>query len=56
MLAFALGLLFTAIAGSFEGTAALGGVTVGVPLGAILGFILGFWLIFRLKHWTAAPR
>lgn len=52
MLAAALAVIFTAIWGGFEGSAAMGGVTVGLPLGAIAGAVLGFWLIFRLKHWT----
>ncbi len=44
-----LGILFTMIGGSFEGSAAMGGVTVGVPLGGILGFLLllGGWLVLR---------
>ena len=37
LLAMALAILFTAIWGGFEGSAAMGGVTVGLPLGAIAG-------------------
>ncbi len=49
-----LGILFTAIWGSFEGTAALGGVTVGLPLGGLIGFFLGGWLV--LRFWRPAAR
>lgn len=52
-MAMTLGILFTAIGGSFEGSAAMGGVALGLPLGTILGFVLGFWLVFRLKRWKA---
>ena len=46
----ALAILFTAIWGAFEGSAAMGGVTVGLPLGAVLGFGLGIWLVLRLTR------
>jgi hypothetical protein len=42
-----LGILFTAIWGGFEGSAAMGGFTVGVPLGAIVGTGLTIWLMLR---------
>ena len=53
-MAMGLGLLFTAIGGSFEGSAAMGGVAVGLPLGSVLGFGLGGWLL--LRSWKPAPR
>jgi len=49
VLALTLGLLFIMIGGSFEGSAAIGGVTVGLPLGGIIGFLLGGWLV--LRYW-----
>jgi len=53
-MAMTLGILFTMIGGSFEGSAAMGGVTVGLPLGGIGGFLLGGWLV--LRYWRpAAP-
>lgn len=52
VMAMTLGILFTMIGGSFEGSAAMGGVTVGLPLGAILGFLLGGWLV--LRFWRPA--
>jgi hypothetical protein len=42
-----LAALFTAIYGSFEGSAAMGGVTIGMPLGGIIGVVLGLWLTLR---------
>lgn len=54
VMAMGLGLLFTAIGGSFEGSAAMGGVAVGLPLGSVLGFGLGGWL--ALRSWKPAPR
>jgi hypothetical protein len=54
VMAMGLGLLFTAIGGSFEGSAAMGGVAVGLPLGGVLGFGLGGWLL--LRFWKPAPR
>jgi len=54
VMALGLGLLFTAIGGSFEGSAAMGGVAVGLPLGGVLGFGLGGWLL--LRSWKPAPR
>lgn len=54
VMALGLGLLFTAIGGSFEGSAAMGGVAVGLPLGGVLGFGLGGWLL--LRFWKPAPR
>ncbi len=45
--AMALAILFTAIWGPFEGSAAMGGVTVGLPLGGLLGLGLGAWLALR---------
>ena len=54
VMAMTLGILFTMIGGSFEGSAAIGGVTVGVPLGGILGFLLGGWLVLRFWHPTAS--
>jgi hypothetical protein len=52
VMAMVLGILFTMIGGSFEGSAAIGGVTVGLPLGGILGFLLGGWLV--LRFWRPA--
>jgi len=53
VMAMGLGLLFTAIGGSFEGSAAMGGVAVGLPLGSVPGFGLGGWLL--LRSWKPAP-
>ncbi|MBV8392714.1 MAG: hypothetical protein JOY81_05980 [Alphaproteobacteria bacterium] len=39
--------LFTEIWGTFEGSAAMGGFSLGMPLGAIIGFALGLWLVLR---------
>ncbi len=49
-----LAIVFTEVQGSFEGAAAMGGVTVGLPLGGVLGFVLTLWLVLRL--WKPAPR
>ncbi|MDP3239625.1 MAG: hypothetical protein Q8M69_04280 [Reyranella sp.] len=54
LMAMGLAILFTAIWGPFEGSAAMGGVTVGLPLGGLLGFGLGGWLL--LRFWKPAPR
>ena len=50
-----LAILFTAIWGSFEGSAAMGGFTVGLPLGALIGFGLGLWLVLRRGGQAARP-
>ena len=42
-----LAVIFTSIYGTFEGSAAMGGFTIGMPLGAIVGFGLGIWLVMR---------
>ena len=42
-----LAFIFTEIWGTFEGSAAMGGFSIGMPLGAIIGFIVGIWLIMR---------
>jgi hypothetical protein len=42
-----LAYLFTVIYGSFEGSAAMGGVSSGMPLGGIIGLVLGPWLVMR---------
>ena len=47
-----LAIIFTAIWGAFEGSAAMGGVTVGLPLGGIIGFLAGGWLV--LHFWRLA--
>ena len=52
-MAMGLAILFTAIWGSFEGSAAMGGVSVGLPLGGLLGFGIGAWLV--LHFWKPAP-
>jgi hypothetical protein len=49
-----LGLIFIIIGSSFEGSAAIGGVTVGLPLGGIGGFLLGGWLVLRFWRPPAA--
>jgi len=49
-LGFLLAFIFTEIYGTFEGSAAMGGFTIGVPLGAIAGFVLGLWLVLRRKE------
>ena len=54
LLAMALAIIFTAVWGGFEGSAAMGGVTVGLPLGAIAGFVIGGWLV--LHFWKPAPK
>ena len=51
-MAMILAIVFTAIWGAFEGSAAMGGVTVGLPLGGIIGFLLGGWLV--LHFWRPA--
>lgn len=51
-MAMLLGILFTTFGGSFEGSAAMGGVAVGLPLGGIIGFLLGGWLV--LHFWRPA--
>jgi len=51
----ALAILFTAIWGGFEGSAAMGGFTAGLPLGAGLGFALGLWLVLRIGRRRAGP-
>jgi hypothetical protein len=43
----ALAVLFTNIYGSFEGSAAIGGFTIGMPVGGIIGLALGLWLVLR---------
>ena len=53
VMAMGLAILFTAIWGSFEGAAAMGGVTVGIPLGGLIGFGLGGWLV--LHFWKTQP-
>ena len=45
-------MIFTAIYGGFEGSAAMGGVAVGLPFGGLFGFLLGFWLV--LHFWRPA--
>jgi hypothetical protein len=53
-MAMVLAIVFTLIWGAFEGSAAMGGVTVGLPLGGIAGFVIGGWLV--LHFWRpAAP-
>ena len=52
-MAMGLAILFTAIWGSFEGSAAMGGVSVGLPLGGLLGFGIGGWLV--LHFWKPSP-
>jgi hypothetical protein len=47
-----LAVVFTSIYGIFEGSAAMGGFTIGMPLGAVIGFGLGIWLAMRS---TAPP-
>jgi len=42
-----LAALLTSIYGSFEGSAAIGGFTIGMPVGAIAGLALGLWLVLR---------
>ena len=42
-----LAALFTNIYGSFEGSAAIGGFTIGMPVGGIIGLALGLWLVLR---------
>jgi hypothetical protein len=46
-LGMGLAYIFTAIYGSFEGSAAMGGFFIGMPLGGIIGVVLGPWLILR---------
>jgi hypothetical protein len=50
-----LAILFTAIWGAFEGSAAMGGVTVGLPLGGIIGFLIGGWLVLHFWRPEKAP-
>ena len=49
VLSMTLAAVFTAILGGFEGSAAMGGFTVGLPLGILLGAGLGLWLVLRKK-------
>ena len=54
--AMGLAILFTAIWGPFEGSAAMGGETIGLPLGGLLGLGLGAWLALRFwKPRTGVP-
>ena len=46
-LGMGLAYLFTAIWGGFEGSAAMGGFSIGMPLGGIIGLVLGPWLVMR---------
>ena len=46
-LGMGLAALFEAIYGPFEGSAAMGGFSIGMPLGGIIGVVLGPWLILR---------
>jgi hypothetical protein len=46
-LGMGLAYLFTAIYGSFEGSAAMGGFSIGMPFGGVIGLVLGPWLIMR---------
>ena len=48
-LGFLLAYVFTEMYGTFEGSAAMGGFTIGIPLGAIIGFGLALWLVLRAK-------
>ena len=43
----ALAVFFMNVYGSFEGSAAIGGFTIGMPLGGIAGLVLGLWLVLR---------
>ena len=43
----ALGLLFTKFSDNFEGSAAMGGATVGGVGGGAVGFALSVWLVLR---------
>jgi Na+/glutamate symporter len=52
-MAMGLAILFTAIWGAFEGSAAMGGMTVGLPLGGLLGFGIAAWLV--LRFWKPQP-
>lgn len=47
--------LFTEIWGTFEGSAAMGGFSLGMPVGGIIGFALGLWLVLR-KNAPSAGR
>ena len=47
VLAMALGILATKLGGTFEGSAAMGGATVGGIGGAAIGFGLSLWLVLR---------
>ena len=48
-LGFLLAYIFTEMYGTFEGSAAMGGFSIGMPLGAIIGFGLALWLVLRPK-------
>ncbi len=48
-LGFLLAYIFTEMYGSFEGSAAMGGFSIGMPLGAIVGVGLALWLVLRAK-------
>jgi hypothetical protein len=48
-LGFLLAYIFTEMYGTFEGSAAMGGFSIGMPLGALIGFGLGLWLVLRAK-------
>lgn len=47
VMAMALGVLATKLGGTFEGSAAMGGATVGGIGGAAIGFALSLWLVLR---------
>jgi hypothetical protein len=42
-----LAYILEAIYGPFEGSAAMGGFSIGMPLGGMIGLVLGPWLILR---------
>jgi hypothetical protein len=48
-LGFLLADIFTEIWGNFEGSAAMGGFSLGMPVGGVLGAALGLWLVLRRK-------
>ena len=54
VMSMVLAIVFTMIWGAFEGSAAMGGVTVGLPLGGIAGFVLGGWLVLRFSRPAAS--
>jgi hypothetical protein len=47
VLAIALGALMSEIYGTFEGAAAMAGMSLGAVAGIVVGAVFGLWLVLR---------